>query len=151
MRKTTIALIAILTVPAFPARADGQETRATTVSIDDLARQLAVVKQEIRQLRIEYQQLRIASVEHELRQATLNRLQIETESTLLQQDLQEVDENLRQPLDSDSYAKLSEVRQGMVTGRALVLSREQQASARRETDMLKLLDSERRKLRVLQQ
>jgi len=78
-----------------------------------------------------------------------NRIQLDAQMSALQDELQGLDENLRQPLDSQSYANLAENRARLIENRAITLTKEQQAAQRRESEVHRSLESERRKLQAL--
>lgn len=165
MKQSTIVVLAIagaislrLTVQSSaqalgpqesPSAARSYDVRALSASIDSLVKEMTALKEELRKLKIEQHRLRIVSLERELEQVKANRLQMETHASLMQQDIHELDENLRQPLDSESYARLLESRANIASGLANVLKREQKTAAQREEEATRLLDSERRQLETL--
>lgn len=122
---------------------------AEPLTPDRLSQELTTLKREVQQLKAEFQRLKVESLERELQQAKADRLRVQTDTTLLQQELEELDEQLSQPLDSQSYAKLSEVRSTMNSERASSLARDQHAAAQRESQLAKSLAVERQKLQGL--
>jgi hypothetical protein len=136
--------------PSEPTSATpNYDVRALSTSMDSLVKEVMALKEELRKLKTEQHRSRIVSLERELERAKAKRLQIETQASLIQQDVHELDESLRQPLDSESYAKLLESRANIASGLGTVLKREQRTAAQREEEASKLLDSERRQLEVL--
>ena len=85
----------------------GGGRRATSQADSDLAKQISELRREVDQFRREYQQLRIALLERDLQHAMAERLSIQTERTLAQQEVSELQEQLGHPLDTESYANLS--------------------------------------------
>jgi hypothetical protein len=120
-------------------------------SLEYVVQELGKVKQELRQLKIEYQKLRIATLERELKQLSDVRVQIEAERDLLQQDVEDLDLQMAQPLDSESYAGLAEVRSNLIRERVSAVRAEYDKTAQRQADVINRLERGRRKLRDLMQ
>lgn len=158
-RWTSLVTAALALTPAFAATAQpvayhnsgpaarADEVRTLAASLNHLAQEVTKLKQEVVQLKLEQYQLRIASLEKQLEQASAQRLAAETERGLLQEDLRELDEQLAQPADSESYAKLMEAKAKIATGRSAELDAAHRKSAEREAEVSKQLQLERQRLR----
>ena len=125
------------------------QNRLAHLSLEEIATQVAALQREVRELKAESLRLRIAAMERDLQEAVSTRIQLNAQMFELQNEIQGLDEELRQPLDSQSYASLAENRSRLIENRALILVKEQQAAQHRETEVNRSLESERRKLQAL--
>lgn len=130
---------AVMTVSAWQA-----------TEIADLAKQVSDLGQAVQHLRLEYQQLRIASLEQELQQAVANRLRIQAEKALAEQDANELHEQLRDSLDTESYANLSAT-SSATNARMSTLHDAEKKAFGREAEINKALDSVRRQMQAVRQ
>ena len=144
MTKSFCAAVLVLSAAVLAG-----QNRAANISLEEIATQVAALQREVKELKAESLRLRIRAMERELQEAVSSRIQLDAQMSELQDELQGLDENLRQPLDSQSYASLAENRSRLIENRATNLIKEQQAAQRRESEATRSLESERRKLQAL--
>jgi hypothetical protein len=123
--------------------------RAADSQASNFAQELMKLKQEVRQLKIDLHRLQISSLERQLEQARAARPRLDAERVLVDQGVLELDEQLAQPLDSASYARLMEARRSLVNDRVNVLNAEQQRALSEEARVIKLIEGERQRLQAL--
>ena len=114
------------------------QNRVASISLEEIATKVAALQREVHELKAESLRLRITAIERELREAVATRIQLDAQMFELQNEIQGLDENLRQPLDSQ-----------LIENRATTLLKEQQVAQRHETEINRSLESERRKLQAL--
>jgi hypothetical protein len=119
---------------------------AARAEVSPLAHELTKLKQEVRELKIALHRLQITTLERQLEQARANRTRIDAQRSLVEQGVLELDEQLTQPLDSESYSRLMETRRNMVNERVNVLNSEQQRASAIEAQVMKLIEGERQRL-----
>jgi hypothetical protein len=149
-----ITLTWTATVPRAIAQENGgtvgnNNLQCSAAAVERLINDIAKLRGELRQLKIDQHQLRIASLERELQHAKADRLRAEAQQDLLRQDIAEVDEQLNQPLDAQSYARLLNVKTAIVGEGYSANSTEQQKARQREEEAATLLKAERQRLQDL--
>jgi hypothetical protein len=149
MSKLLIAAVVMLAPTGVLFSAE--DPSSTDNSLARVMQEVARLRQEVRQLKIEYERFRVASLERELQQAVTTRLAVQTERTLLQQDLHELDEQLRQPLDTESYVNLSATRTSLAGDRAAALLEAEKKADKRESEITARLTAARQQLHALLQ